>query len=186
MRTLPQIRSEAISCTKCGLASGRTQVVFGVGNVESDLMVIGEAPGAQEDLLGEPFVGRSGKLLDTLIGQELGLDRNSMYIANVVKCRPPNNRNPTPDEVRSCIPYLHEQIGVIDPKVIITLGNFALQAMIQGADGVTKMRGRTYSIAGRSLVPTYHPSYALRGGAQIVAEIRSDLVRAKEIILGLG
>src|SRR6202453_2827906 len=120
-----ELKSEGPSCTKCPLASGRTQVVFGVGNPDADLMFVGEGPGRDEDLAGEPFVGRSGKLLDKLMIQEIGIDRSSCYIANVVKCRPPNNRDPLPDEIAACRPWLESQLELIDPKVVVTLGNFA-------------------------------------------------------------
>ena len=183
--TLSEVRSEALTCTRCQLAGGRTQVVFGVGDPEADLMFVGEGPGREEDLQGEPFVGRSGKLLDTLMRQELGIDRSRCYIANTVKCRPPGNRDPLPDELRACRPYLDAQIDLVAPKVIVTLGNFATRQLLDTTEGIRKLRGRSYPFGTGHLVPTYHPAAALRGGAEVVAEMRADLVRAKQL-LGAG
>src|SRR6516162_8251385 len=121
--TLAELEREALSCTRCPLAAGRTQVVFGVGDPKTDLMFVGEGPGREEDLKGEPFVGRSGQLLDRLLWEELGRTRDSCYIANVVKCRPPGNRDPEPDEIATCRPYLDAQVDLIGPRVIVTLGN---------------------------------------------------------------
>jgi uracil-DNA glycosylase len=176
---LAEIRSEAVTCTRCGLANGRTQVVFGVGNPEADLMFIGEGPGRDEDIQGEPFVGRSGKLLDKLMLQEVGIDRSKCYIANVVKCRPPNNRDPKPDEIEACRPWLETQLDLIHPTVVVTLGNFATRFLLDSTLGISKLRGRSYPYRDGFLVPTYHPAAALRGGAEIVAEMRADLIRAK-------
>ncbi len=176
------VASEAASCTRCRLAPTRTNVVFGVGNPESGLFFVGEGPGRDEDLQGEPFVGRSGKLLDALIAQELDLDRTGCYIGNVVKCRPPQNRDPKPDEVESCMPFLAEQIEIIAPRVVVTLGNFATRALLQTTKGVTSLRGTSYPFRGGCLIPTYHPSYALRGGGAVVAEMRADFVRVREAL----
>jgi DNA polymerase len=183
--TLSELRSEALTCTRCKLAGGRTQVVFGVGDPSADLMFVGEGPGREEDLQGEPFVGRSGKLLDTLIRQEIGIDRSRCYIANCVKCRPPGNRDPLPDELVACRPFLDAQIELVAPKVIVTLGNFATRQLLDTSEGIRKVRGRAYPFRGGHLVPTYHPAAALRGGAEVVAEMRADFVRAKRL-LGLG
>ena len=183
--TLSELRSEALSCTRCQLAGGRTQVVFGVGDPEADLMFVGEGPGREEDLQGEPFVGRSGKLLDTLMRQEIGVDRSQCYIANVVKCRPPGNRDPLPDEIAACRPFLEHQLDLITPVVVVTLGNFATRTLLETTEGIRKLRGRAYPFRGGHLVPTYHPAAALRGGAEVVAEMRADFVRAKQL-LGLG
>src|SRR6202789_4155632 len=128
--TWESLRATALACTKCPLAGGRTQVVFGVGDPKASLLFVGEGPGQQEDLAGEPFVGRSGKLLDRLMLEEIGLTRAECYIANVVKCRPPNNRDPAPAEIAACRPYLAEQIELIDPRVIVTLGNFATKLLL--------------------------------------------------------
>jgi uracil-DNA glycosylase len=182
MVTLAEVRAEAITCTKCPLASGRTQVVFGVGNPNADLMFVGEGPGRDEDLAGEPFVGRSGKLLDKLMMQEIGIDRTSCYIANVVKCRPPNNRDPLPLEIEACRPWLESQLELIDPAVVVTLGNFATKLLLDSTVGISKLRGKAYPYKRGHLVPTYHPAAALRGGAEIVAEMRADLVRAKSLL----
>lgn len=182
MATLSELRSEALTCTRCQLAGGRTQVVFGVGDPSAALMFVGEGPGRDEDLQGEPFVGRSGKLLDTLVRQELGLDRSQCYIANCVKCRPPGNRDPLPAELVACRPYLDAQIELVDPKVVVTLGNFATRQLLETSEGIRKLRGRAYPFRGGHLVPTYHPAAALRGGAEVVAEMRADFVRAKRLL----
>lgn len=180
MRTLELVEAEARSCTKCRLADGRTQVVFGTGNPKAPLMLVGEGPGLEEDRQGEPFVGRSGRLLDMLVAQELGLDRTGLYIGNVVKCRPPNNRDPRDDEIEACMPFLFEQIAIVGPKVVITLGSFAARALLGTEQRISSLRGKVYPFGQGVVVPTYHPAYALRGGGQVVAEIRADLVRAKE------
>jgi DNA polymerase len=157
-------------------------VVFGVGDPEADLLFVGEAPGREEDLRGEPFVGRSGQLLDRLMAEELGIDRSQCYIANVVKCRPPDNRDPKPDEIASCRPYLAAQIELIRPVVVVTLGNFATKLLLETDQGITKVRGAAYPFGDAHLVPTYHPAAALRSGGVVVAQMRADLVRAKELL----
>lgn len=178
--TLQDVARIASGCTRCRLSTGRTQVVFGDGSPSADLMFIGEAPGRDEDLQGEPFVGRSGKLLDRLMLEELGHDRSGVYVTNSVKCRPPGNRDPLPDELAACRPWLESQLEIIDPKVIVTLGNFATRLILNTREGITKMRGREHSWNGRVVVPTFHPSAALRsGGGQVLAEMRADFVRAK-------
>lgn len=179
---LDAVRRDALGCTRCPLAATRTQVVFGVGNAAADLMFVGEGPGRDEDLAGEPFVGRSGKLLDRLVAEELGIDRRSCYIANVVKCRPPQNRDPRPAEMDACRAYLDRQIELVAPKVIVTLGNVATRALLATADGIRRVRGRAYPFGGAQLVPTYHPAAALRSGGEVVAEMRADLVRAKRLL----
>lgn len=184
MTTLPMLQQEASTCTRCALAETRTQVVFGVGDDKADLLFIGEGPGREEDLKGEPFVGRSGKLLDRLVTEELGISRDKYYIANVVKCRPPNNRDPKPDEISACSGWLEGQLQIIDPKVIVTLGNFATRTILNTTEGITKLRGRIHHFGDRLVVPTFHPSAALRTGAETVAKMRSDLVRAKRVIAG--
>jgi len=176
------LRAEALSCTLCPLSAGRTQVVFGVGDPGADLMFVGEGPGREEDLVGQPFVGRSGKLLDRLIQEELGFDRRSCYIANVVKCRPPQNRDPRPEEIEACRPYLTRQVELVDPVVVVTLGNFATRLLLGTSDGIRRVRGRAYPFRDGHLVPTYHPAAALRSGGQVVAEMRADLVRAKRLL----
>ena len=176
---LQVVADEASTCTKCRLSKGRTQVVFGTGSATARLMFIGEGPGAEEDRQGLPFVGRSGKLLDQLIGEELGKARAEVYIANVVKCRPPENRDPKPDEIDACRPYLTAQLDLIRPGVVITLGRYAAQWLLHTTEGITKLRGRAYPFAHGVLIPTLHPAAALRGGAEPLAQMRADFVRAK-------
>jgi DNA polymerase len=180
--TLAELEAEALGCVACPLAAGRTKVVFSAGNPAADLMLVGEAPGRDEDLAGEPFVGRSGQLLDRLLAEELDLDRSGCYIANVVKCRPPANRDPYPLEVATCRHFLESQVELVAPKVVVSLGNFATRTLLDVTDGVTSLRGRSYPYGGRVLVPTFHPAYALRGGGVVVAEMRADFVRAKRFL----
>jgi len=182
MPSLIEVEREASGCRRCPLAEGRTQVVFGVGDPHADLMFVGEGPGAQEDLQGEPFVGRSGQLLDRLVLEEMGLTRDRFYIANAVKCRPPGNRDPQPAEIETCRPWLESQVELIDPRVVVTLGNFATKLLLDTTEGITRMRGRAYPFRTGSLVPTFHPAAALRSGAVTVAHMRADLVRAKQIL----
>jgi uracil-DNA glycosylase family 4 len=177
--TLGELAAQASTCTACRLSETRTNVVFGVGTADSGLMVVGEGPGRDEDLQGEPFVGRSGQLLDRLILEELGLTRASYYIANVVKCRPPNNRDPAPDEISACSRFLDGQIDAVRPSVVVSLGNVATRVLLGTDDGISTLRGRAHHWRGRLLFPTFHPAYALRGGGVVVAQMRADLVRAK-------
>lgn len=179
---LAEVEQEAKVCTRCPLAVGRTQVVFGVGHPRADLMFVGEAPGQQEDLRGEPFVGRSGQLLDKLVFEEMGLTRDRFYIANTVKCRPPANRDPQPAEIAACGPWLEAQVDLIDPKVVVTLGNFAAKLLLGTTDGITKLRGRAYPYRRGVLVPTFHPAAVLRGAGDLAAQMRADLVRAKQYL----
>lgn len=149
-------------CTRCKLCGlGRKQVVFGVGNPSADLMFVGEAPGADEDEQGIPFVGRAGQLLTRII-EAIELRRDDVYIANVIKCRPPGNRNPEPDEVLVCEPFLFQQIDIVRPKVIVALGKFAAQSLLQTDTPITRLRGRVHAFRGAQLVPTFHPAYLLR------------------------
>jgi uracil-DNA glycosylase family 4 len=168
-RALSLIADEAKTCTKCGLAATRTNVVFSRGNPEAKLCFVGEAPGADEDEQGLPFVGRAGQLLDKMI-VAMGLDpAKDVYVCNIVKCRPPENRKPEPIEVETCIPYLHEQLAAIDPKVIVALGNTAVAALLGTKLGITKVRGQWKLYRGKiPIMPTYHPSYLLRPSAQQV------------------
>jgi DNA polymerase len=145
-------------------------------------MVIGEGPGREEDLQGRPFVGRSGQLLDRLLIEEAGLRRGQVYITNVVKCRPPGNRDPEPNEIAECRPYLDQQVALIGPRVILTLGNFATKTLLNTTEGITKLRGRTFSYQQTVLVPTFHPAAALRGGGEVVAKMRADFVRARAML----
>jgi DNA polymerase len=181
---LADVAQHAGSCVRCPLSAGRTTVVFGEGSPTADLLVLGEGPGREEDLQGRPFVGRSGQLLDRLLIEEVGLDRSAAYIANVVKCRPPGNRDPLPDEIDACRPWLETQLDLIRPTVILTLGNFATRWLLGSSEGIRRLRGRVYP-AGRGaavIVPTYHPAAALRGGGEVLAEMRADFVRAKEAL----
>jgi DNA polymerase len=179
---LAELARQASTCTRCGLAEGRTQVVFGVGDPAAELMFVGEGPGREEDLQGEPFVGKSGRLLDRLLLEELGIDRSRCYIANVVKCRPPDNRDPKADEIAACRPYLDDQLRLIAPQVVVTLGNFATKALLGTESGITSVRGTAYPMDGRHLVPTYHPAAALRSGGVVLAQMRADLIRAKQLL----
>lgn len=183
-RELARVRKEALGCTSCTLAAGRTQVVFGVGDPAAGLMFVGEGPGREEDLQGEPFVGRSGKLLDLLMRQEIGIEREACYIANVVMCRPPGNRDPLPAEIDACRPYLERQVDLVSPRVVVTLGNFATRTLLETTEGIRRLRGHVYPFRGVHLVPTYHPAAALRGGGEVVAEMRADFVRAKSLLQG--
>ncbi|HXW06303.1 MAG TPA: uracil-DNA glycosylase [Vicinamibacterales bacterium] len=159
---LTAIRAEIGDCTRCKLHRlGRRQVVFGVGNPGADLMFVGEAPGGDEDVQGIPFVGRAGQLLTRII-EAIGLQRDEVYIANVIKCRPPENRNPEPDEVETCEPFLFSQIDAIRPKVIVALGTFAARALLKTQDPISRLRGRVYDYRGAKLIPTFHPAFLLR------------------------
>jgi len=159
---LAAVRGDIGDCTRCKLHTlGRRQIVFGVGNPEADLMFVGEAPGADEDVQGEPFVGRAGQLLTKII-EAIGLKREDVYIANVIKCRPPGNRNPEPDEVAQCEPFLFRQIEIIKPKVIVALGKFAAQTLLRTLDPISRLRGRVFDYRGAKLIPTFHPAYLLR------------------------
>jgi DNA polymerase len=180
------VEREAAGCTRCQLANGRTQVVFGLGNATADLMFVGEAPGAEEDRQGLPFVGRSGQLLDRLLVEETGWTRDRCFICNVVKCRPPGNRDPAPAEIEACRPYLEAQVELIAPKVVVTLGNFATKLLLDTDVGITKLRGRSYPFRGGVLIPTFHPAAALRSGGDTVAAMRADLVRAKQAVIAAG
>lgn len=182
LHALEELAAEASRCTRCPLHATRTQVVFGVGDPSSGLVFVGEAPGRDEDATGVPFVGRSGQLLDRLVREEVGLARDRYYITNVVKSRPPGNRDPLPAEVEACRPWLDAQLGLIEPKVVVTLGNFASKLLLETREGITKLRGRTYPFRGGVLVPTFHPAAVLRGGGEPMAKVRADLVRVKEAL----
>jgi len=159
------LRREALACVKCGLSGTRTQVVFSDGNPEARLMVVGEAPGAKEDQTGRAFVGPAGKLLDLLLGT-VGLSREtSVYICNVLKCRPPGNRNPLPGEIEACTPFLTRQIELISPEALLAVGNFAAQFLTGREDSIGKLRGEVFSYQGVPLVVTYHPAALLRNGS---------------------
>lgn len=160
-KALDDLRAEIGDCERCKLCKGRTKLVFGVGNPDAKIMFIGEGPGRDEDLQGEPFVGRAGQLLTKII-EAMGHKRSDVYIGNVVKCRPPNNRNPEPDEVASCIPFLIKQAEIIAPKVIVCLGSVAFQNLLGSEEKITKMRGKLTEWQGIPVMPTYHPAFLLR------------------------
>jgi DNA polymerase len=161
--TLAEARDEALGCTKCRLAGGRTQVVWMDGNPDSDLMFIGEAPGFHEDRQGLPFVGAAGQLLDTMLGS-IGLDRTRCTICNVIKCRPPGNRDPMPDEIEACRPFLEAQLRFIKPRVVVTLGNFATRFILAKQVSISRVRGQRFEINGLTVIPTFHPAAVLHGG----------------------
>jgi DNA polymerase len=179
---LSRVRAEIGDCTRCRLCSGRTQIVFGVGHPRARLMFVGEAPGQEEDLRGEPFVGRAGQLLDKMIAS-IGMRREEVYIANVVKCRPPDNRNPQPDEMDTCLPFLTGQIEAIRPAVLVALGKIAASALLREEIAITRERGRMRAFLGIPLMPTFHPAYLLR---QYTPENRravyEDLLQVKAVL----
>jgi uracil-DNA glycosylase len=158
---LSSLAVEAGGCQKCQLSAGRTQVVFGRGSGRAELVVVGEAPGGEEDRRGEPFVGPAGKLLDLLL-LSVGFDRESVYICNVLKCRPPNNRDPRPDEVAQCTPYLHGQLEAIGPRALLAVGKFSAQTLAGSEESIGRLRGQVHSYRGIPMVATYHPAYLLR------------------------
>ncbi len=162
---LPALREFIGDCTRCKLAPLRTNLVFGVGDPNAQLMFVGEAPGADEDARGEPFVGRAGQLLTDIIERGMGLSRSQVYICNVIKCRPPDNRNPEPDEVESCEPFLVRQIELVKPRVIVGLGTFAVQAVLKVKTPISKLRGTWQEVRGVAMMPTFHPAYLLRNPA---------------------
>jgi uracil-DNA glycosylase family 4 len=182
--TLEALREHIGDCQRCKLAPHRTQIVFGVGNPKARLVFVGEAPGRDEDRQGEPFVGRAGQLLTEIITKGMKLRREDVYIANVIKCRPPENRNPEPDEVASCEPFLLRQLGLIEPEVIVALGKFAAQTLLRSKTPITQLRGRWYDYHGIRLMPTFHPAYLLRnpGDKRLVWEDIQKVMGA----LGIG
>jgi uracil-DNA glycosylase len=159
--SLPELEAVAKQCTECPLHRGRTHVVFGVGNPHAELMFVGEAPGRDEDLQGEPFIGRAGQLLTRII-EAIGMKRQDVYIANVIKCRPPNNRNPEEDEIARCEPYLMRQIALVQPRLIVALGTFAAQTLLKTKLPISQLRGRFHTYQGVKLMPTFHPAFLLR------------------------
>ncbi|MEM1025306.1 MAG: uracil-DNA glycosylase [Myxococcota bacterium] len=164
--TLEAVRSIIGDCRRCRLSEGRRQIVFGVGDPAAELMFIGEGPGADEDRQGEPFVGKAGQLLTRIIEKGMGMSRSEVYIANIVKCRPPNNRDPEPDEVESCEPFLQAQIQVVQPKVLVALGKYAAQTLLGVQTPISRLRGRWAKYQGIPLMPTFHPAYLLRNPAE--------------------
>lgn len=180
---LSVVAAEAATCTRCGLSEARTNVVFGSGDPDADLVIVGEGPGRREDEQGLPFVGPSGRLLDQLLG-EIDLAREEVYITNVVKCRPPRNRDPREEEIETCKPYLRTQLQLIDPKAVLTLGNFASKLLLRTTTGITRLRGHAYPWWHRQLVPTFHPAAALRGSARVLEEMRHDFGLVRAVIDG--
>lgn len=176
---LGQLREVLGDCHRCKLWHGRTHLVFGVGNPDADVMFVGEGPGRDEDLQGEPFVGRAGQLLTDIITKGMKLRREEVYIANVVKCRPPRNRDPEPDEVASCEPFLLRQIELVKPRVIIALGKFAAQTLVRSAAPISRLRGQWHDYHGIRLMPTFHPAYLLRnpGDKRLVWEDIKSVLR---------
>ena len=178
---LRALRADIGECTRCKLHTlGRSQIVFGVGNPNANLMFVGEAPGADEDVQGVPFVGRAGQLLTKII-EAIGLTRDQVYIANVIKCRPPQNRNPEPDEVETCEPFLFRQIDAIEPKVIVALGKFAAQGLLRTLDPISRLRGRVFEYRGAKLIPTFHPAYLLRNPSS-KREVWEDMKLVKALL----
>ena len=181
--SLAAIREDIGDCVRCKLCSlGRKQIVFGVGNPNADLMFVGEAPGRDEDIQGIPFVGRAGQKLTQII-EAIGLTRDDVYIANVIKCRPPENRNPEPDEVEQCEPFLFRQIDTIKPKVIVALGTFAAKSLLKSNDSISRLRGRVYDYRGAKLVPTFHPAFLLRNPS-CRREVWEDMKKARALLNG--
>ena len=181
---LEELRTIASSCTRCRLARGRTQVVFGVGDADSDVMFIGEGPGYHEDRQGEPFVGAAGQLLTTLLG-EIGLRRDEVYITNVVRCRPPGNRDPLPDEIEACRPFLAGTLDIVRPAVVVTLGNFATRVILARPVSISRVRGQRFEVDGRTVIPTFHPAAVLHGGGAAgsqMAALRSDFRTIRAVL----
>lgn len=177
-----ELRDAAMACTACRLAETRTNVVFGTGDPQARLMFVGEAPGKNEDLQGIPFVGAAGSLLDELL-EGIGIDRSAVYIANVLKCRPPGNRDPQQDEIDSCKGFLREQIRMIEPDVVMTLGNFATKLLVPTQVGITRMRGQVIDWwLGAKLIPTFHPAAALRGRPQVKEQMAEDFALARSVL----
>jgi DNA polymerase len=183
---LVKLYEEVQSCTKCPLHETRTKTVFGAGNADADLMFVGEAPGAEEDRQGLPFVGRAGQLLNQLLG-EIGMSRDDVFIANVLKSRPPGNRDPQPLEIEACRPYLFDQVRLIEPKIVCTLGNFATKLLSGSPAGITKVRGtpQVHELGARTvfLLPLFHPAAALRTPA-VLEMLRGDFQRLPELLAG--
>jgi len=184
MTTLEEVAREASGCTRCRLSEGRTQVVFGDGSPSAGLMFIGEGPGFHEDKQGIPFVGAAGQLLNRLL-EEVGLARGDVYIANIVNCRPPGNRDPLPDEIEECTPWLLQQVELIEPRVIVTLGNFATKFILDTRAGISRVRGEQHTWRGRIVLPTFHPAAVLHGGGDAspqMAALREDFATAVSLL----
>jgi len=180
MRTLEEAALDASTCTRCRLAQGRTQVVYGVGDANADLMFIGEAPGFHEDKQGEPFVGAAGQLLNQLLS-EIEIGREAVYINNVILCRPPGNRDPLPDELEACQPWLDERVAIIDPAVVVTLGNWATRYILGRQISISRVRGQRFPWNGRTVIPTFHPAAVLHGGGQASSQMTALRADFQEI-----
>ncbi len=178
--TLEAVRADLGECTRCKLHGGRTNLVFGVGSPSADLVFVGEAPGRDEDRQGIPFVGRAGQLLTRIIAA-IGLSRDEVYIANVIKCRPPNNRNPEPDEVATCEPFLFRQLDVIRPRVVVALGGFAIRTLLETDEAVSRLRGRVFDYRGAKLIPTFHPAFLLRSPER-KRDVWEDMKRVRALL----
>ena len=179
-QTLLQLREKIGDCQRCRLCDGRSQIVFGTGNPDADLVFVGEAPGRDEDIKGEPFVGKAGQLLTRIISA-MGMKRDEVYICNVVKCRPPDNRDPLPDEIAMCEPFLNEQLSIIKPRVICALGSFASQCLLKSEIRISRLRGHFRDYNGVPLMPTYHPSFLLRN-PQAKREVWEDVKLVMELL----
>jgi DNA polymerase len=180
MRTIEEAALDASTCTRCRLSKGRTQVVYGVGDPDADLMFIGEAPGFHEDKQGEPFVGAAGQLLNQLLS-EVDIPRADVYINNVINCRPPGNRDPFPDEIDACKPWLDERIALVDPVVIVTLGNWATRFVLGPRVSISRVRGQRFPWGGRTVIPTFHPAAVLHGGGQASPQMEALRADFREI-----
>ena len=184
MRTLEEEAAAAATCTRCRLSEGRTQVVYGVGDPNADLMFIGEGPGYHEDKQGIPFVGAAGQLLDQMLS-EVGIDRDDVHISNTVLCRPPGNRDPLPDELEACKPWLDERVAIVEPVVIVTLGNFATRYFLGPRVSISRVRGQRFPWNGRTVIPTFHPAAILHGGGQAspqMAALREDFKEIRKAL----
>lgn len=184
-RSLALAAAEASTCVRCRLSERRTTVVYGSGRQDADLMFVGEGPGQNEDLQGLPFVGAAGHLLERMLG-DIGLSRDEVYIANVVKCRPPGNRDPRPDEIDACSPWLAEQIGLVDPTTIVTLGNFATRFVLREEVSISRVRGQRFAVDGRTVIPTYHPAAILRSGGEGSSRFREFAADFGEVASALA
>lgn len=184
MRALEEAARDASTCVRCRLSQGRTQVVYGAGDPDADLMFIGEAPGFHEDKQGVPFVGAAGQLLNRLLADS-GIERDEVYINNVILCRPPGNRDPLPDELEACRPWLDERIAIIDPAVIVTLGNWATRYILGSNVSISRVRGQRFPWNGRTVIPTFHPAAVLHGGGENstqMAALRMDFQEMKRAL----
>ena len=180
MQALDQLHAQIRACTRCGLHATRTQAVPGSGPAPADIMIVGEAPGFNEDVQGQPFVGAAGKLLDTLLGQ-IGLSRRDVFIANVLKCRPPQNRDPMPNEAEACLPYLRQQFALVRPKAVLVLGRHALERMLPGVGSISRVHGQIFMRSGVAFMPCYHPAAALHNGG-LLSDLQQDFDRVREYL----